>query len=468
MTAFCGCSDYLKWQWSNACTPPSTIPAAALIAPARNLLTAEAFTQRKQACPVDEKVQWIAFENGLAIPATLEKAAPIADHSLSMSLHFAKSYRHTKDIYMAAKLMQKGANLACAKTSAIFGQLFEYNVEQAIKNQVPENDFVDHVQTTLTHTLDLAISKEIALHYPLDEILPYLQNQLAAGEYMIPLIDHVAALIKDEQGKIYLFDPDQGTVDLNTDQGKQWFLELLKKHKVHLTESLTLLKLSDYQPESLMPFEKMEMNFPEESPKLTFEKKQDRWGLAVFQWRGKTYRLPWDSETGYIYNHDSDCLVRTKCFLLIPRTWIDAALRTIYHAAMAALRTLPLPFALVHNRQQAAEQLRKIKQAAFDILRAPFYAVLGTFAAIYGLLKPLDGRRLYSYFERSLNRQQEDAPWQKNHYAAPCFKPWNFEFRHDQAGAIKNLKRISLQLKYFEGNTIVEMLFGWRRACCKC
>ncbi len=315
----------------------------------------------------------------------------------------------------------------------------------------------------------LAFSKELTLHYPLHEILPYLENELVAGEYLIPLTQYAVTLLKDEQGKIHLFDPNYGTIDLSADDSKAWFLALLQNHKIHLIETLSLLKINHSQIGNQALPENIEIAFPEEKPKLTFEKGPDRWGVAAFTWRAKTIHLPWDCQTGYIYNHDSKNLLRAKCFLLIPRTWIDTTLRTIYHAAMAVFRTLALPLTLIQNRQKTQEQLRKIGQAVADIFRAPLYALMGTFSALYGLFKPLDGRRLYGYFERCLNRQQEDLPLPKKHYVAPCFKPWNFASRHDAAATIENLKQISLRLKYFTGHTAVEMLCGWRHAlpCCK-
>lgn len=468
MFEIANCCHDMQWHLSSVTTGKSHIPAEALIAPARNLLTPEAFAQRHHLFPVTGKIQQLIYENGLFFPEALSAPIPINNHCLPMSLHFIKRFHQTKNIPAAAKLMQDGAPLECGQTTSIYNHLFYANVSAAATQQMPIKNFIAGMRETIANTLDLTFTKEITLRYPLTALMPYFQNELPAGEYAIPLIDHVVTLIKQENGALTLFDPNQGTINLSTEKGCQVCLDLFKKHRVHLTETLSLLKITDSQTAASTPREKIEIIFPEEKPKLSFERGKDRWGTAVFTWRGKTTRLPWDTKTGYIYNSDSPNLIRAKCALLISRTWIDTTFRVIYHLGMTILRTLTFPFACVAGKQKMAEQIRKIKESAADIFRAPFYAVSKTYAAIYGLFKPLDGRRLYGYFERSLNRQNHQVNPRLKHYIAPCFKPWNFAIQHDENATIEHLKKVMLQLESFKGSPIFEIFCGWRRTlpCC--
>lgn len=466
MNSLSNCCDHLQWHQVSLCHQQfsSKPPEEALIAPAINLLNPETFDVRNQSNAIDEKVQQIVSDQGLFIPPTFLQPFSITNHHLSMALHFAKSFRQTKNLQFSAQLMQKGANLPCAQTTAIYTELYEANLPAAHAAQVTQKDYVSKMRGTLANTLDLSFICEMTLRYPFNEIFPYLYAHLKPGEYVIPLIDHIVTLVKDQNGSLALFDPENGTLDLNKPSGREWFKDLLQKHKVHINESLSLLKIVDYQVENPQYIDQVEIKFNEPPPSLSFKKCKGRWGTAIFRWRGHTTTLPWDRHTGHIYNKDSPNLIRAKCSLLIPRTWIDTSIRVIYHLARTALQLLSLPFALFQEKQHALEKLRKISESAQDIFRTPFYGLLGTFAAFYGLFKPLDGRRLYAHFERCLNRQKDHVDFSKKHYAAPCFKPWNLGVEKNKLATIENLKRTSLQLEYFQGQPIVELFCGWRRA----
>ncbi len=456
--------DHLHWKGMSVSKPCfNSIPTKALIAPSRNLLSKEAFANRTQTISLDEKVQKIMQEQDLIIPKTFSQAATLSNHCVAMSLHFLKRFRQSKDIFAAAKVMQEGANEECAKTSLIYTQLFKANVDR-IDDCCSDEEFLSELREVAAKTLDLTFSEETTLRYPFEEIFPYLQKELASGEYVIPLPSHVVALVKDDHGNLVLFDPNQGTVNLGEEKGKEWFLRLLKQYKVHLSEKLPLLKVADYQMGKVENPKKFEITLSEEKPELTFEKEKGRWGNALFKWRGKTHRLPWDSQTGYIYNKDSMRLLRIKCAMLIPRFLTDTTIRTCYHVALAVFRTLALPFAMVQGRKKAGQQLNKIGQSVADIFRAPFYGILGASAAFYGIFKPLDGRRLYGYFERCLNRQNDGVNLRDKYYVAPCFTPWNFEAGNDQQATTDALKKIILRYEHFQGTPAVELFLGWRRA----
>jgi len=436
----------------------SSIPSKALIAPSKNYLNKEALRQKRLG--LDIKLQ-TAVQSGQQL-LFAPQPFPLRKHCVSMSLHFLHEYRQHRYISLAADRLKEGATPECAKTSVLYNQIFE-NYLQNMDETVTPNDFLYNVRLEVAKTLNLAFSNEIILRYPFEAILPYLEHILPSGEYLIPLHEHVAALIKDVDGRLYVFNPEHGTIDLNAEEGKKWFLTFLEKYKIHLTETLSLLKIHEFEDK----YPKItEVVFDEDPPTLTLEQGEGRWGKAIFNWRGQTYHLPWDSKTGYIYNNDPMWLLRTKCILLIPRSLLDASLRCLYHVALTSLRMLVLPFASIQGKMQALYLVKKIEVSAKDIFRSLLYGAAGSCVAFFGVFKPLDGRRLYGYLERCLNRQNDHVDIRRKYYTAPCFKPCNFEAHGDDSLTIETLKRFSLQYKHFKGKAILELFFGWRRGLC--
>lgn len=462
MTA--GCISNLQWKGAAIykAFSPSSIPKAVRIAPSRNLLSKPAFAVRRQVCS-DAKLQSIVKEQNLLFSETSHHFVPLKNHCVSMSLHFLRKYRDVKNIQTAANYMREGATEECAKTTAIYSRLFDSNVDY-VDASVSNDEFLYQLRQVLAKSIDLVFSEEIRLHYPLERIFPFLEQTLPCGEYIIPLPFHVVAMVKDDKGELYLFDPNQGTIRLNNETGKKWFLDLLRKYRVHLTETLPLLKVSEYHTGQNSSLKKSEINFEGEKPRLEFENGKDRWGTAIFHWRGQTYRLPWDSKKGHIYNCDPLKLVRIKCLLLVPRAVTDTTIRIVYHVAMSIFRTLALPFALVQGKEKTQLQMQKIAVSVSDIFRGMFYGILGGCAAFYGIFKPFDGRRLYGYFERSLNRQNQHINFREKYYVAPCFTPCNFTVETDELETKEALKKLILRDQYLKSIPAVEMFFGWRHA----
>lgn len=407
-------------------------PPKALIGPSQNLLSKEVFDQY---------------------------SFPISDHCVAMSLHFLKNYRENHDIRLAADLMKKGCTLECARTSLVYDQIFEKNVEQASQT-MPEKDFLELIRNETAKTLDLQFAKKIKLCCPFDQIIPYMKTQLPAGEFAIPLRSHLIALVKDEQGKMVLFDPNHGAIDLAIDEGVEWFIKVLEKHRIQFSERVSFLQLSSYQSGDSRIIESSKIVFPEEKPELTFEKAEGRWGVAIFKWRGKTVRFCWDSVTGYIYNGDSANLVRKKILILVPKTAVDTIIRTIYHTANAIIKTLALPFSLVQGRQTTVRQCYIIQQSVADIFRAPFYGLLETAVSLYGVLKPYEGRRLIGYLERCLNCQNDRVDLREKYYGAPCFKPQNFGAVQDKKATIRALKKNVLFQDYTRGKSLLTIFWN--------
>ena len=438
------CANYLKYQGKalENNLKPFFFPAQ-VIAPSRNLLNKEAFAQRQQVFLTDQKLQQILNNQQLSFPTEFKEPLPLKDHCVAMNLHFVKKYRASQDITTAATAMKDGCSVECGKTTLFYNRLFDENVYR-VENQEEVGQFLHHMREITANSIDLMFSEEIDLNLPIMEILPSLENDMAPGEYLIPLNSHVISLIKDDQGKLYIFDPNHGTIDLTHESGKQWFVNLLKSHHVHMTENLILLRIAQYQEN--LPFQYSEIAM-QDLTELSFEKGRGRWGTAVFQWRGKTFHLAWDSQTGQIYNGDSKLMVRAKCLGLVPKTLADAACRTIYHLALTTLNVLTLPLARVEGKKKFLHQTRKIKRCAFDIFRAPLYGILGTSVALYGIFKPFEGRRLYGQIERRLNRQNAGVSFSKKYYSARCFTPLNFGSIDDEM-TINRIKKLILYNTY--------------------
>lgn len=415
-----------------------------LIAPSRNLLTKNAFAQRKQSVFVDEKIQRVVENQQLFFSPVIDASLPLSEHCVSMSLHFLKNYRTSHDLKAAALSMKDGCDTECGKTSLFYNQLFEENAPTVFSFE-EQCQYLHHVRETTANTLDLMFSEEIAVNKSLPDILSYMKNELPSGEYIIPLQSHVIALVKDEQGSLYVFDSNQGTLDLKTEGSKKYFQGLLKKHRIHLHESLLFMKVSQLQEN--LPYNSTWVEYDDDDVKLTYEKGEDKWGTAVFKWRGKTYRFPWDSENNHIYNDDPKSIIRAKCLLLVPKTLVDATCRTVYHTVLTALNVLTLPLARVKSKRNFLHQIIKIKRAAQDIFRSPLFGVAGSCLALYGLFKPLDARKYYGRLERRLNRQNARVIFAKKYYSARCFVPLNFG-SNDEEVTIRMLKKQMLFKNY--------------------
>lgn len=125
-----------------------------------------------------------------------------------------------------------------------------------------------------------------------------------------------------------------------------------------------------------------------------------------------------DRTTGQKYWNESEEVVRFKCVLLTVGTLFVHAIAGIINIAY---RTLKL-FSLYHfweskEGEKSYDFKARLEEAGIDLLRifSEPLAILGLeLAAIYGIYRPYDGRKLYASIERA----------QYNHYVlAPCFQP---------------------------------------------
>lgn len=434
-----------------------------MIAPSRNLLSPTAFKKRHLPRQIDEKVQRLVKENRFHLPIT-SSSLPITNHCFAASLHFVKRYQQTQSIQVAAQSMINGMDEECGRTAALHDDLFYGNKHQVVSEK-DAREFGDRLSRVVAGSIDLTITSRTHLKYPIEEVIPYIKNGLPAGEYLIPFPTHVLALVKDSNGVVTIFDTNQGTVHLSDIKSEKWFLELLKKYRVHLSEKVTFSKIEGGN--SADKIVESDVKFNEEPPALNFEKGKGRWGVAVFKWRGVEHRFPWDSITGHIYNKNSMKLLRIKHFMLTSRNWIDNSLRIIYHAATAALNILKLPVAALKGR--ISKQIGSICQSTSEIFRVALFTLMGTCAAFYGIFNPLEGRRIYGYLERSLNEQNHQVDISKRYYIAPCYTPINHGQKETLEANINAIKKVVLKEQSFKGCTLVEVFCGWRKAlpCCK-
>lgn len=452
------CLERCQWHHYSYIESRRDLPGGSLIASSRNLLAPNAFHGRHTIKPVDAHLSALARKHGLELSQGTLKA-PLANHCLAASLQFAKKFRTSGNLAQAADAMRHGVDLEVARATAIYERLFAGNRDRT--EEFGAEGCLERIQQVASQLFDLSISKRMTLNYPLQEVLPYLENSLPAGEYLISLNNHVVTLIKHNDGQLSVYDPDMGTMALSDAESKKWFLDLLRKHKVDVKEELHLLQLSSEPCDASTT---TRIRFSEPAAQLRFSEQEGRWGTAQFTWRGKTHHFVRDQETGYLYNNDSPRLLRFKCFLLTPRIWIDTALRTIHHLAMAAFHTLKIPFILCQGKARFLLQIKKISSYMTEAVRAPVYGLLCCGAALYGMFKPFEGRRLFGLFERSLNNQNLRVDFRERHYVAPCFKPWNFGLQHDQEATISALKSTILRLESLRKIPAVELFCGWRRA----
>lgn len=466
LTSILHVNDCIRWKvlnYSNSKKRPN-IPKDILIAPSRNLLQPAVFHARKPIDVSSLDLATISKQNGLRDAAQF-KAAPVTNHCVSMSLNFIKNFTAHRNIEQAAEAMRHGANQDCARGSMAYEALRHANMYA----EEGESALLDKLRNSAANAYGLSLDRELNLNMPLIEMLDYLKNKLAAGEYLIRLPGHIVSLIKNEQG-LFLYDSNQGTFDL-IKAGEPWFIKFLEKYRINVNERLTLIKVSQKQTESGKTefYErteiKSERDLPPQLKYKPFSPASDRWEIAEFTFRDKTYNFVKDKLTGLIYNNNSKKLVHFKFILLTLRNMVmvDTTARTVYHVAMAAINLLKLPFIKVQERRAA---LKTIIQSTKDIFRAPLYGIVGTGVAFYGIFRPYEGRKVYGYLERCLNRQNDRINWYSKYYVAPCFVPLNFnvEDRNDEEQTMEVLKKYAIRSQSFNKRFLFDLFCGWTKA----
>lgn len=452
--------ECIQWQSRHYFSPknPMDVLPEALIAPSRNLLQSSVFKDREAIDLSTIDFPTISMQNGLQPPVQY-KSASATNHCVSMSLDFIKKARAYESLELAAETMKDGADADCALCSMAYDALLEANMYSSDTEEV----LLDKLRSAAANVCGLSLGKEITLNMSPKEILSYLKNKMEPGEYIIRLPGHVASLIKNDKG-LFLFDANQGTIDL-AKAGDVWVMDFFAEYRINISERLTLIKVQGNQLDELESNCKEEImsehDLPPELKYRPLEQVSDRWEIAEFTHQDKTYHFVKDKLTGLIYNDNSQKAIRIKFALLIPRNIVENTLRTVYHTAMTAINLLKLSFSIVRGREKRLDCIERIKQSSRDILRVPILGIVGAFIAIYGVIKPYEGRRLYGRLERSLNRQNDHVNFFKKYYIAPCFIPVNFNSNGTDEDQIKEaLKKYVIKMEGFNKHFMYNLFRG--------
>lgn len=462
-------NDDIQWRCRQHYQKKQEISGKTWIAPSCNLLESNAFKKRKTIDLSSIDVKTIAQQNGLNVP-TQFKAASITNHCVSMSLSFIKKISDQQTIEQAAQDLQNGADEDCARCSIAYTALYEANKNSPEISEV----LLNKLRKAAANIFDLSFENEINLNMPLIEMSDYLNNQLKCGKYLICLPGHLVTLIKNEKG-LFLYDPNQGTMNLAKNDD-QTFVHFLEKYKIQFSEHLTLIKVADKQRDfrqvkTYQAEEILSLKDQKQPPKLKFRPfspSSNKWTFVDLTFRDKNYPFIKNQLNGLIYNGDPKNLIRFKCCVLILRSLIDTPIRIVYHIAMSMISALKLPFCVFLARKNAIECTNKLKSSLSDIFRAPLYGIAGVGAAFYGVFKPYEGRELYGYLERCLNRQNDHVNWHSKYYAAPCFVPLNFGAinRNDETETIAILKKFVIKIQNIHISYIFQAFCGWTKSVC--
>ncbi len=130
------------------------------------------------------------------------------------------------------------------------------------------------------------------------------------------------------------------------------------------------------------------------------------------------YMYVTDATTGRRYWNESKDLIIKKCCLLALITPIGHPIAGCMNIAYRAFKVLSLSHFWMNDDQEASYNFTaRLLKAVEDVFRIPTQpaAILGLeFAAVYGIIQPNDGRKLYA----SIERAQYEIP-----VLAPCFQP---------------------------------------------
>lgn len=125
-----------------------------------------------------------------------------------------------------------------------------------------------------------------------------------------------------------------------------------------------------------------------------------------------------DQTTNRRYFNESQGVVGFKCFLLTLGTPFVHPIASIVNVAYRILKLATLSHFWVEKDDQTKSDFKtRLADAGKDLLRivATPVSILGLeLAAIYGMFRPYDGRKLYASIERATYG---------NFILAPCFQP---------------------------------------------
>lgn len=125
-----------------------------------------------------------------------------------------------------------------------------------------------------------------------------------------------------------------------------------------------------------------------------------------------------DWSTGRKYMNESEGIIRTKCFFVIFATPVVHCVACVVNVANRVAKLLiGFQFWVPRVGEESCSFKARLKEARKDLLLvlAQPLAFLGLeLAAIYGLFRPLDGRKIYA----SIERVQYGGS-----VLTPCFQP---------------------------------------------
>jgi hypothetical protein len=148
-----------------------------------------------------------------------------------------------------------------------------------------------------------------------------------------------------------------------------------------------------------------------------------RWANVIFSWRDDQFCYVWDTKTDDIYNDDPLAAIWCKCAYLVPRG--------VFHGLVGVIAC--------------------IARGVFaDVPRTLYYSGAGIASALYGLLNPYEGRRLYAFYEREYNRDGLKMDLKNKCYLALCFAPLNYNVpdKSQREDSVREIIRNTIKHKY--------------------
>lgn len=121
-----------------------------------------------------------------------------------------------------------------------------------------------------------------------------------------------------------------------------------------------------------------------------------------------------DTTTDRRYWNESKGCVGFKCFLLTLGTPIVHPIAAIVNIAIRVLKILSLSHFWLPTSHSLKGRLKDVGQDLLKILISPLVIPALELAAIYGMVTPYDGRKLYASIERAIYG---------SFILAPCFQP---------------------------------------------
>lgn len=136
------------------------------------------------------------------------------------------------------------------------------------------------------------------------------------------------------------------------------------------------------------------------------------------KWADGTPKYITDKKMDQNYWNETKRRIRTKCALLTSITPLVHLVALICNLAFRIYNVLSTEnFYVKKNGREEFDFAVGISKSGDDILRivaTPFAYIALELSAIYGIFRPLDGRKLYASLERAMYEQE---------IFAPCFQP---------------------------------------------